>query len=358
MRVLRIQARNFRLLRDVDIKLNSRLNLIIGDNAAGKTSLLETLYTASYGRPAGVSYEDACGPDASAWHVCVQGQAQEDHPPTEIKISFRNRRHFQQIDGLACSRADLARLLPLASLNSKAHGLVAEGPSLRRKFLDWGLFHVEQGFLETWKRYHRALRQRNAVLRRNGSGDQLIPWNIELESTAQALDDSRQRCLVSIQETLQQMLSRLVGADDWSISLERGWSVDRTLLEILEATENSDRRAGTTQHGPHRAELSITRNNSEARRRVSRGEEKLVAASMLLVQAGLISKATGAGVTLLVDDFGSELGDAAQSRLLEALLETGSQIVITTLTLNEILRQSGDASMFHVEHGVVSRVVN
>lgn len=212
--------------------------------------------------------------------------------------------------------------------------------------------------METWKRYHRALRQRNAVLRGGGCSDQLLPWNIELAHAAQALDTSRQQHLGLIQKALQQMLQRLVGADDWSISLKRGWSVDQTLLEVLEETENSDRRAGMTQHGPHRAELSVTRNNDEARRRVSRGEEKLVAASMLMVQADHVSRTSGALVTLLVDDFSSELGDAAQARLMQALLETGSQIVITALSLNEILRRSGDASVFHVEHGVVSGMVN
>lgn len=212
--------------------------------------------------------------------------------------------------------------------------------------------------MEPWRRYHRALRQRNAVLRSGGGSDQLLPWNIELAQAAPALDDSRQQHLGLIQKALQQMLQRLVSADDWSISLERGWRVDRNLLEVLEETENSDRRVGTTQHGPHRAELRIMRNNDEARRRVSRGEEKLVAASMLLVQADLVSRASGALVTLLVDDFSSELGDAAQSRLMDALFETDSQIVITALSLNKILTRNQDAALFHVEHGVVSRVVN
>ncbi len=358
MRVLRLRAQNFRLLRDIDLKLDPGLNLILGDNAAGKSSLLETLYTAAHGRPANGLYEDACGPLDSAWSVRVNGMIQNDRPTSEIEILFQKRRHFQRIDGEDCARADLARLLPMASLNSKAHALVGEGPAQRRRFLDWGLFHVEQQFIGIWRRYRRALRQRNAVLRSGGSREQLRSWNEELAVAGETLHDIRKAHLKLIEKPLVEMLERLVGGTGWSLALDGGWNPEQRLIDVFEESEDADRRSGNTQNGPHRAELCIKRQGDEARRRTSRGEEKLVAAAMLLVQSRYIGMATSTAVMLLVDDFTSELGDAAQRRLMEALLESRSQIVITALSKSEILDESKDAVVFHVEHGAVSRVVN
>lgn len=358
MQVLRLRARNFRLLATLDIALHPRLNLVIGDNAAGKTTLLETLYAASHGRPVSGIYGDALGPAASGWSVQVQGRVQDDMPATEIEVAFHNRRHSQRIDQQDCGRADLARQLPLALLNPKSHALIGEGPAQRRRYLDWGMFHVEHQFIDVWRRYRRALRQRNVVLRTGGGSDLLRPWTEEVAISGELLHEIRQRQLRQIEAPIRDMLSWLVGGGSWSIGLDAGWDMTQGLAERLRQTETSDRRLGATQNGPHRAELRIHRDGDDARRRISRGEEKLTAAAMLLVQAAHVSRTIGRQVMLMVDDFTSELGLGAQERLLEALTASGSQVFITSLAMNEILRKTGDVAMFHVEHGVVGRVVN
>ncbi len=358
MRVLRLRAQNFRLLRDIDVELDPGINVLLGDNAAGKTSLLETLYTAAHGRPVGGVYEDVCGPSGLAWVVRVRGCIQDDRPASELEVSFRSRRHFQRIDGVDCTRADLARLLPMATLNPQAHALVGEGPGQRRRFLDWGMFHVEQQFMGIWRRYRRALRQRNAVLRSGGSRAQLISWNEELAVSGETLHTCRQNHLNLIEPSMLTMLERLVGDTEWRLGLDGGWNAERNLIDVLAETEDADRRAGATQSGPHRAELWIKRNGSEARRRISRGEEKLLAAALLLVQSQHIGTVTAIPVMLLVDDFTSELDAAAQRRLMEVLLESRSQVVITALSAGEVLAKNSDTAMFHVEHGCVTRVVN
>jgi len=358
MRVLRLRAQNFRLLRDIDVELDPGINILLGDNAAGKTSLLETLHTAAHGRPVGGVYEDVCGPSGLAWVVRVRGCIQDDRPASEMEVSFRSRRHFQRIDGVDCTRADLARLLPMATLNPQAHALVGEGPGQRRRFLDWGMFHVEQQFMGVWRRYRRALRQRNAVLRAGGAKAQLIPWNEELAISGETLHTCRQNHLNSIEQSMLAMLERLVGGTEWRLGLDGGWNAARNLIDVLAETENADRRAGATQSGPHRAELWIKRNGSEARRRISRGEEKLLAAALLLVQSQRIGAVTATPVMLLVDDFTSELDTAAQRRLMEVLLESGSQVMITALPTGEIITKIRDAAVFHVEHGCITRMIN
>lgn len=358
MRVLRLRAQNFRLLADLHIELHPRLNVFIGDNAAGKSTVLDALYTAAHGRPYGGIFEDASGPLASAWSVNVVGRRADDRPESVIDVRYARRRHQQRIDGQDCRRVELARLLPLALLNPRSHALVGEGPAQRRRYLDWGMFHVEHGFIDVWRRGRRALKQRNAVLRAGGHRALLRPWNEELAAAAEQLVELRSRYLDEIHGELMSTLDDLVGPGPWTLALYPGWDAGTTLLEQLEAGEADDRRVGTTLRGPHRSELLIRRGDEAARRRVSRGEEKLLAAALVLAQIHLIQTRNAEQCVLLIDDFASELGAAAQRRLLQALVTSGAQLWVTNIERNPILDERSERAMFHVEHGAVTRVVN
>ena len=196
MRVVWLQANNFRKLGKIALELHPKLNLVFGDNAAGKTSLLELFYIAAHGRPFTGRFEDALGPDGNFWRVVVAGYSNDiDHITLKdrIVVSFQARRHHQSLNGKDCTTADLAKLLPAALLDPGSHTLLSDGPARRRRYLDWGLFHVEQNFLSTWRRYRRAFRQRNLLLRSDADRAQLLPWTRELIQTSTELHDYRKR---------------------------------------------------------------------------------------------------------------------------------------------------------------------
>lgn len=185
----------------------------------------------------------------------------------------------------------------------------------------------------------------------------MLPWTKELIQTGTQLHEYRKQQTDRVRNEVLSHLTHLVGKGPWSVSLESGWEPESTFAESIARSEDADRRIGQTLKGPHRAELVFSRAGSRAQRRLSRGEEKLAVAALLLAQAGAIQRLCGRKVLFLVDDFTSEMGNSAQSRLLELLLKTQSQIVLTTLNRSAPLEALDDHAMFHVEHGQVSPVI-
>lgn len=358
MRLERVRAQNFRKIKSADLCLHARCNLVTGDNAAGKTTFLELFHVVSHGQPLGDGYEDALGPFSASWQVEALGVREPGRPKDRYTVSFANRRHLQSINAERCSTADLARALPVVFLEPRSHALVADGPGQRRRYLDWGLFHVEQSFLLAWRRYRRALKQRNALLKKGCTSEALSPWTSELARSGELVTRLRFEQIKRVRGGLIALLEKLVGSDDWNIDLIPGWDTAVDLETALNRSLSADKKSGVTNVGPQRAELLLRRGLSVLRRRVSRGEEKLVVAALLLSQVNLVKAKTGNDPVILIDDFTSELGRVAQERLLQALLEVESQLMVTALEVTPSLQQLRSFGMFHVEHGKVEPMLN
>lgn len=357
MRILRLRAQNFRLLGEADLPLDGRHTVILGDNAAGKTTVLETLFLASRGRPLIGQDRDVCGAAGDHWSVQVTVEGQPDRPPSIVAMRYASRVREQRIDGDVCGQSALARQLPLAFLGPRSHAVLNEGPAHRRRYLDWGMFHVEPSFPDVWRRYRRALRQRNVALRVGANLGAIRPWTEECARTGSALAELRNRHLANLVPVLLETLQRVVGDAEWSVTLRPGWDDDQSLLAALIDRENEDRRQKMTTRGPHRAELHIGRAQHSARLRVSRGEEKLVVAALVAAQLRLMSGDDNPGIWL-IDDFASELGAAAQARLADEMSRLGAQVLLTALQDAAALQALPYRRVFHVEHGVLRAVVN
>jgi DNA replication and repair protein RecF len=152
--------------------------------------------------------------------------------------------------------SDLHGLCPVLLFEPESHRLISGPAELRRKFLDWGLFHVEQGFLPAWRTYQRALNQRNAGLRSGASATELDPWELRMSSLGEEIGLMRDRYLNALNLTLKGlgsgMLSRI---GEVELSFRQGWRVDASsLLDALRETRDRDRALGFTSVGPHRAD--------------------------------------------------------------------------------------------------------
>jgi DNA replication and repair protein RecF len=243
------------------------------------------------------------------------------------------------------------------AIDPEVHRLVDGGPQERRRYLDWGVFHVEPAFVDHWRRYQRALRQRNAALKAGQAPAAVHAWDSELIEAGEEVARHRQRYVAGLQDHVRAVGQRLLGTDV-EIGLYQGWSAERSLAQTLEHSFARDRERGMTHSGPHRADLSVKVSGQAARDRVSRGQQKLLAAAMLLGQlehdAGL-----GSGVaTLLVDDPAAELDATHLERLLREVLSLPTQLFITSLDpMNPLMKSLPEGRRFHVEHGVVRRLL-
>jgi len=253
--------------------------------------------------------------------------------------------------------AELATRLPVQAIDPEVHRLVDDGPQERRRYLDWGVFHVEPTFVDHWRRYQRALRQRNAALRAGQAQRLVRAWDPELLDAAEAVASHRERYLARLRPAVESVGLRLLGLQI-DLGLSRGWAADRPLHEALEASFARDLERGLTHAGPHRADVVVRVDGHPARDRVSRGQQKLVAAAMLLGQLKCDAEQGSGVAALLVDDPAAELDATSLDRLLSEVLTLPSQLFITALDPeNPALQRLPDGPRFHVEHGEFTRLI-
>jgi DNA replication and repair protein RecF len=253
--------------------------------------------------------------------------------------------------------AELATILPAQAIDPEVHRLVEGGPQERRRFLDWGVFHVEPSFVDHWRRYQRALRQRNAALRTHQAPAVVRAWDPELIEAGRLVSDYRTRYMTHLAPRVAEVGARLLG-EPVEISLSQGWSADRTLEEATTASWVRDSERGLTHSGPHRADLTVRFSGVAARDRVSRGQQKLAAASLLLGQLRCDAEQGSDVAALLVDDPAAELDSGNLERLLSEVVDLPAQLFVTALDPgNPSLNYLPATRRFHVEHGSVTRLL-
>lgn len=247
-------------------------------------------------------------------------------------------------------------MLPLQLVDPNVHRLLEQGPRYRRHFMDWGVFHVEQTFFPAWRRYRRALRQRNRALKARWPKKDIIAWDAELVRNAELVDASRRAYIAYLQASLPAQARRLLGDEPVTLEYDSGWRNQESFGSALAASLEQDIRAGFTQQGPHRADFRVTIASAKARDWVSRGQQKILTAAMLLTQAELLYQRRGIRPVLLIDDMAAELGSSYREVLGREIANIGSQCFVTFLESSLIPEALKEARMFHVEHGQIARL--
>jgi DNA replication and repair protein RecF len=353
MSLIRLRAEHVRCLERVELEPTDS-NLIFGENASGKTSLLEAIFILGRGR----SFR---GPGRSAVIrdgqeiLTVSGRIRRSSRDVPVGISIgRDQPPEIRIDGESAEGlAALAEWVPVQIIDPAIHNLVEEGPGVRRRFMDWGLFHVEHRFLDVWRRYHRCMRQRNAALR--GAAGQLTAWEEQLAEAAEELAMMRDRYLERLRPHVEAVGERLLDGRP-TMEHRRGWPVTRSFSEALESSRDRDMRHGITHIGPHRSDITLGLDEKTARGRVSRGQQKLLAATLILGQLMHLIDDVSLRPILLLDDLPAELDKDSLTRVLDVIRTLEAQVFVTALDPGS-LDLPGQASVFHVEQGKVRAVV-
>lgn len=344
-----IEIENFRCIQHAKIDLDERGTGIVGANGAGKTSLLEAIYFLAYGRSfrTGVRAK-LVGEGQSFFRIVSQLEldsrriiagAEFDGSNTKVRVAGRDE----------TSVSAVAELLPVQVIDPGVHRLVEEGSVRRRRLLDWGVFHVEHDFLSVWRRYQRALAQRNASLRSGAIPKLTRVWDDELATAARRIDEMRTNYAATLQPFFTRVAEHLLGIPVL-LNYQRGWAGDPDLSEALNASWDRDARVRTTTVGPHRADLAFRVDGEPARDRVSRGQQKMLAASLVLAQIMLGAQHTARRMCLLLDDPAAELDVDNLGKLLEVIRTVPAQLVVTSLSV-EGLRGMRIERTFHVEQG-------
>ena len=355
MPLTRVRIADLRCLGEVDLALNARRNFIYGPNGAGKTSLLEGIFVLGRGRSFRTRQIRRLVRHGSEGFAVFGEVLLPDGASRRLGVAYRAGRLEKKVDGQPASgMAQLAELLPVHAIDPSVHALVEGGPSERRRFVDWGVFHVEPSYLDTWKRYRRVLSQRNAALKSAASAAELRAWSTAVAEAGAAVDESRTRYLARLTSQLATVGQVLL---DRALTLEyrRGWSPEQTLGDALGAAEPHDRQSGSTEPGPHRADIVLRIDERRVQDEASRGQQKLTAAALVLAQVAVESLERPLRSVLVVDDPAAELDSRSLERLLTALAELPAQLIFTALTPANLAPEP-DFPVFHVERGGVRTV--
>tara|TARA_B110000503_G_scaffold76136_1_gene117524 strand:- start:30 stop:1160 length:1131 start_codon:yes stop_codon:yes gene_type:complete len=366
-----LEARRFRNLTHISVDLDPGLNLLFGENGSGKTSLLESSYFLSTAR----SFRDtAFDPviQRGAEDCLLRGRVQVGGVEHHIGIG-RDRGGIRQIrvNNEATKRtSELARLLPTLVLGPHSVDLLLGSPTLRRRFLNWGLFHVKPGqvgsdFSLKWEEANRCLRQRNLLLRQHAARPgrlnlaELETWSERLAVYANQIDLQRSRYVELYRPVFAEIVMRLAGIKEVTFDYSRGWSKEVDLLDIYLREADIDQKRGFTQKGFQRADVRITVAGQPAGKVCSRGELKSLVWAMILAQGSLAREngitEGGRGTLYLVDDLASELDAEHRRRVCEFLVETGQQVLLTGVEEKPLLAACNNqyGRLFHVKHGEV-----
>ncbi len=356
MLVAVLEVQHFRNLSQAVLKCSPGLNLIIGPNASGKTSLLEAIYFLGRARSFRTrQFQELIQWGAKAFRIVATMQDPAGQRSVPIGLERSTEALIARIDSIPVrSLTQLATRVPVLLLNPDSHRLLEDGPSQRRRFMNWGVFHADQGFLDVWKRYENALRHRNAALRGHFDTRVVDAWDEELGSTATVIDRLRGAFCQDLKGALGRLIPEIMGITGIEVRYHRGWSQQENLVALLRSSRDQDRRYGYTRSGPHRADFQISTAGQPISELFSRGQQKLLVIGLVLAQAQLYQRRQNKPCILLIDDLPAELDPANRSRVMKYFAAMETQFFITAIEENLLdVAPWRDASAFNIDRGEI-----
>lgn len=346
---------NCRNLAEATLELEPGLTLVTGCNGSGKTALLESIHLLGTGRRTGSSKIQPFI-TYGAGSCTVFGRVEQAGREYRLGVTrLRNGGRLLKVDGEETRRTSLlAGILPLQVLTPLTIELVNGPPVYRRRFLNWGLFHVEHQFASVWSRFIQCLRQRNALLRQGATDGDMEVWEKQLAETGAHIDAMRSNYVDSVVAAISDCAAVFNLSGALEFGYQRGWPAAESLQEVLDRTRDSDRERGFTGAGPHRADLQVRWRGRQAAETASRGEMKALSWAMRLGQGRHMEARSATNCTYLVDDLGAEFDAGRRHAILGWLQEQAEQAIVTMIDANE----TGDhafAGRFHMKHGRFSK---
>jgi len=361
-RLARLYIQGLRNITEADFPPSPHFNLLVGENGSGKTSVLEAIYMLGTGR---------------SFRGHLQRPVIQENSPLcavfgelEAGVSLGVQRGRQGVQSLkiggvqAESASQLSQALPLLLINGDTFAILEGSPSMRRRYLDWGVFHVKHDFVGHWRGARQALKQRNQLLRLNVGAAELAPWSQALALHAEAMHFQRAEYFGLLQEHVCPLIVEFLGdelAGRFHMEYLAGWDTDAELAPQLLRSVVRDKQYGHTTLGPHRAELKLRLGGQDASAVLSRGQMKLLICALRLGQASLLKQLLGIGCVLLIDDLPAELDSANRAKVGAILHQLQLQTFMTAIEAEALLPALRGANeeiapsleMFHVKRGKI-----
>lgn len=380
MRISQLTLTNFRNYRSMELELPKGLLVFSGDNAQGKSNLLEAMYLLSIAKAyRAASDREAIGrsnPDERG-HAQVLGVAHRGQDRLRIMVDMRlegsaseggqpNLRKEIRVNGIPRPASELVGAVNTVLFDAEDIHLVSGAPALRRRYLDILICQLDRVYLRALQRYQRVVYQRNHLLRlvreRRAQSTELEFWSEALVKEGTLLTLRRHQVVRELRTLVTELHDRLTGGTEElameyvpSIPVEDGDedALRRSFQNALEEGMKREVSLGATQWGPHRDDLSLTLDGLEAATYASRGQSRTLALVLKLAEGTLLERERGESPIILLDDVLSELDGPRSRRLLEHVCQS-EQVLLSTTDMEGGLQGYRDVSTsFLVESGAV-----
>ena len=357
-----LELADYRNYGSLDMKFDKGTNILYGDNAQGKTNILEAIYlTATTKSHKGSKDREIVNFEKEEAHI----RAYIEKDNVESRIDMHLRKSGSKgiaVDGQRIKKAgDLLGLCNVVFFSPEDLGIIKNGPAERRRFIDMELCQLDNIYLFNLNNYNKIVNQRNKLLKdiffNPDLKETLNIWDMQLVSYGSKIIERRRLFVDQLNEIILDIHKRLSGnRENLSIAYEPNVEVD-DFEKNMRYSRDKDIKAKMTTVGPHRDDFSIIVNGIDIRKYGSQGQQRTAALSLKLSEIELVKKIAKDNPILLLDDVLSELDSNRQNYLLNSIGDI--QTIITCTGLEEFVNNRFEINrVFHVNSGKVTLMSN
>lgn len=341
MNIRSIELKNFRNYENLEIFFDEGTNILFGDNAQGKTNILEAAYMSGTTKSHKGSRDKEMirfGEEEAHLKTVVARGGREYQIDMHLK---KNRAKGIAIDKIPIKKAsELFGILNIVFFSPEDLNIIKNGPAERRRFLDSELCQLDRIYLADLTNYNKILAQRNKLLKdmiyRPGLSDTLPVWDMQLIETGKKIIRRRKQFVDELREIVSDIHYRISGGKE-ELFLKYDPNIDDIFFEDeLSRAKEKDKKLCQTSVGPHRDDLLFSIGDVDIRKYGSQGQQRTSALSLKLSEIELVRKSISDTPVLLLDDVLSELDSSRQNYLLNNISDT--QTIITCTGLDEFVR--------------------
>ncbi len=353
----KLSINQFRNLKNQYIEPSKNINLFIGENAQGKTNIIEAIYYLGHNR----SFKTKTINEV-IHHNFKDFQLNALINNKRVKLEKSKKNNLISIDQQRIKNtSQLTKLLPIQIITPDKGFIVNGTPKNKRSYLDWGVFHVEPEFSKHFKSYNKTLKNINLLLFKNNVSE-LDYWFLELAKTAKKINQSRINYIEQLKNTkpsgeLQQLLTLFDLIDTFDYQFYSGWpkEVDnldkQSIYQYLCKNKQSLIKANYLNYGSHKASINFFL-NSKNECFLSRGQQKTLSIIFWLTQVLMLVN-QGINPVVLIDDLSSELDHKKIKTILQYLDLLNIQTFMSDINNNPIKIKHSDSSIFKINNGVI-----
>lgn len=332
MRLVSLRVLNFRTHEECLLKISPSVTLVTGRNGSGKTSLLEAIHISLQGTSFKGSDTEVLRQGAPWYRIDSKTKSDGVRTVKFDPSRGAGKKQFD-IDGKTSYRLTYTNKYPVVLFEPEDMRLINGSPERRRRFLDRFIAQFDPEYAMSLRRYERALRQRNMLLKSQVGSDDLFVWDVSLSKYGAYIINRRLQVVDEIRPRLEMVYKNIAQSGDIvkiKYTADYKDSVEQRLLSDLHRSAGRDKALGYTSVGPHRHDLAFELNSSPAASVASRGEVRTIVLAIKFIEVDILKNNTDKDPIILLDDVFSELDEPRQKAMIERF--SRYQTIITSVS--------------------------